>query len=864
MHPSPATNPYAHVSAKLLEAARLDGAVVLQRLDASPRGLTEEEASRRLDEQGPAVLGRQDRWPRVRTLVRAIVNPLVLLLAMLSATSFVGGDAASGLLMLVLLSIGVGLRFVQETRADLAAAGLRAMIQVHATVLRDGEPVEVPIARLVPGEVVQLAAGDMVPADVRLLSCKDLFISQAVLTGESFPIEKFAAADTTGDRDPLALQGVCYLGTSVESGTAHAVVVAVGRDTLLGSVSETLEMPEVPTAFDIGMQRFTWMMIGFAAVMVPVVFLVNGLLKGSWSEAFFFSLAVAVGLTPEMLPMIVAVSLSRGAIGMSQKRVIVKHLDSIQNLGAMDVLCTDKTGTLTLDRIILERHCDVMLKESESVLALAWLNSHFQSGLRNLLDRAILEHERMRGQTPHEGYAKLDEIPFDFSRRVMSVVVSTPTGGRMLICKGAPESVYPRCVSFMLDGELHPIDHDAPRRLARECDRLAAEGFRVLAVASRDVEPQPGYTRRDERDLVLQGYVAFLDPPKDSAREALAAIAAAGVGVKVLTGDNELVSRKICLEVGIDTTHVLLGDDVERMNDGELSAALERVTLLARLNPGHKQRVVGLLRKAGHVVGFLGDGVNDALALRTSDVGISVESAVDIARENADCILLDKDLRVLLDGIHEGRQVFVNVVKYVRMGASSNFGNMLSVVGASFLLPFVPMTPLQILVNNLLYDCSQVPIPGDRVDPELVARPTPWSLRQIARYILLVGPCSSIFDFTTFAVMLFVFGCTDPEKAALFRTGWFVESLVTQTFIIHVIRTDRIPFLQSHASLALVATTAAMVLVGIWLPGSPLGPMFGFAPLPGAYWPILLATVAAYAAVVYGVKRWLVGSGWID
>ncbi|MGI9176330.1 MAG: magnesium-translocating P-type ATPase [Pirellulales bacterium] len=864
MHPSLGTNPYAHVSPRLIEAAASDAAAVLQRLGTSPRGLTKDEAARRLDEQGPAVLGRQDRWPRVRTLVRAILNPLVVLLAVLAVMSFIGGDAASAIVMLVLLALGVGLRFVQETRAQVAAAGLRAMIQVHATVVRDGEPAEVPISHLVPGDVVRLAAGDMVPADVRLLCCKDLFISQAVLTGESFPIEKFAAVDTAGAKDPLALQGVCYLGTNVESGTAEAVVVAVGRGTLLGSVSETLELPELPTAFDIGMQRFTWMMIGFAAVMVPVVFVVNGVLKGSWSEAFFFALAVAVGLTPEMLPMIVAVSLARGAIGMSRKRVIVKHLDSIQNLGAMDVLCTDKTGTLTLDRIILERHCDVMLKESEAVLTLAWLNSHFQSGLRNLLDRAILDHERMHGQAVHEGYAKLDEIPFDFSRRVMSVVVATPTGGRMLICKGAPESVAPRCVGFMLNGVLHPMDHDAPRRLAHECDRLAAEGFRVLAVASRDVEPQPSYTKHDESDLVLQGYVAFLDPPKDSAREALAAIAAAGVAVKVLTGDNELVSRKICCEVGIDTTHVLLGGDVERMSDDELSVAVERATLLARLNPGHKQRVVGLLRKAGHVVGFLGDGVNDALALRASDVGISVESAVDIARENADCILLDKDLRVLLDGIREGRQVFVNVVKYVRMGASSNFGNMLSVVGASFLLPFMPMTPLQILVNNLLYDSSQVPIPGDRVDPELVARPTPWSLRKIARYILLVGPCSSIFDFTTFAVLLLVFGCSDPEKASLFRTGWFVESLVTQTFIIHVIRTERIPFLQSHASLALMATTAVVILVGVWLPASPLGPLFGFTPLPGAYWPILLTTVMAYAVVVYAVKRWLIGSKWID
>ena len=548
---------------------------------------------------------------------------------------------------------------------------------------------------------------------------------------------------------------------------------------------------------------------------------------------------------------------------MARKKVIVKHLDSIQNLGAMDVLCTDKTGTLTLDRIILERHCDVMLREDADVLALAWLNSHFQTGLKNLLDRAVLDHEAFREHVPHAGYAKVDEIPFDFVRRAMSVVVSTPSGGRRLICKGAPEAVYRRCAAFELDGEVRPLDPENARRLAHEIDALAADGFRVLAVAYRDLEPRPAYSKEDERDLVLRGYVAFLDPPKDSAATAIAELLEGGVAVKVLTGDNELVSRTICRQVGIDTEHVLLGGQIDGMDDAELSAAAARATLMARLTPAHKERVVRLLRRAGHVVGFLGDGINDALALRAADVGISVESAVDIARESADCVLLEKDLHVLREGVQEGRKVFVNILKYIRMGASSNFGNMLSVLGASVFLPYVPMTPLQILTNNLLYDCSQVPIPTDDVDPELVARPRPWSMNQISRFILLVGPCSSIFDYTTFAVMLLVFGCGDPARAALFQTGWFVESLLTQTLVIHVIRTDRIPFLESRASLPLAATTAAVMLVGIWLPSSPLGPAFGFEPLPGLYWPILLVTLVAYVAVTHAVKMWLVRRGWI-
>jgi len=851
-------------SASMLAAAAAEPAAVLATLASTPAGLSAAEAAERLERHGPNLVAEHAKQSAAGRLARAAANPLVVLLAVLAGSSLASGDPVAAGIMLVMLAIGVGLRLVQESRADAAAQALRAMFRVHATVLRDGVPVELPLEALVPGDVVHLAAGDMVPADVRLLACKDLFVSQAVLTGESFPVEKFAAVDATPGRQPLELASVCWLGTSVESGTSQAVVVATGRGTLLGGVSATLEPQSPPTAFDRGMARFTWLMVALVAVLVPLVFVVNLITKGDWATAFFFSLAVGVGLTPEMLPMIVAVCLSRGALGMARSRVIVKRLDSIQNLGAMDVLCTDKTGTLTLDRIILERHCDVMRREDPAVLEMAWLNSHFQTGLRNVMDRAILDHERFHEHVPHVGCTKVDEIPFDFTRRVMSVVVALPGGGRRLICKGAVEAVYARCGSFELDAAIHAIDHDLPRAVVDESEALASEGFRVLAVAYRDVEAKTSYGRDDEQGLVLRGYVAFLDPPKDSAGAAVRALTEGGVAVKVLTGDNELVAAKICREVGIPADDVLLGRDVERMGDAELAAAAARATLMARLTPAHKERVVRLLRAHGHVVGYLGDGINDAPALRAADVGISVDTAVDIARESADCILLEKDLRVLEEGVRQGRRVFVNILKYVRMGASSNFGNMLSVLGASVLLPFVPMTPLQILTNNLLYDCSQVPIPGDEVDPELIARPRPWSMGQIARFILLVGPCSSIFDFTTFAVMWFVFGCDDAAGIALFRTGWFVESLVTQTLVIHVIRTDRIPFLESRASLGLTATTVAVIAAGITLTQSRLGEAFGFVRLPAAYWPILFVTALAYGGLVHVVKRWLVRRGWIE
>jgi Mg2+-importing ATPase len=851
------------LSDQVLQAARADSATAIASLQTRPTGLTQEEALQRLEQYGPNAVAKDEGHGRLALLGKALVNPLVILLSLLATVSLLTGDARAAIVMALMVVLGVSLRFAQEARADSAAKKLRAMIKVTATAMRDGTPREVPLADLVPGDVVNLAAGDMIPADVRLLSAKDLFVVQGTLTGESMPVEKFEARESPALRSAIDLKSVCFLGTSVESGTGAGLVVATGERTYLGSLARAVVDQQVQTAFDKGVARFTWLMIRFIAVMVPLVFLINGLTKGDWKEAFFFALAVAVGLTPEMLPMIVTVCLTRGAMLMAGHKVIVKRLHSIQNLGAMNVLCTDKTGTLTADHVVLEKHCDVELEEDDDVLVMAYYNSHFQTGLKNVLDRAILAHTEIRGQLRIPEHRKVDEIPFDFSRRLMSVVISLPDGRHRLICKGAPEEVFRRCPFFEYGGEVLPMEPVLIDDLRIEYEKLSADGFRVLAIAYRDFQPKEAYSRADEADLVLRGYVAFFDPPKDSAQPAVEALRQHGVEIKVLTGDNEAVSKKICRDVGIPVGNVLLGAEVESMSDADLERRVEEATLFARLAPGHKQRVVAALQRRGHVVGYLGDGINDGPALRAADVGVSVDSAADIAKETADLILLEKSLMVLEEGILEGRKVFANILKYIRMGASSNFGNMFSVLGASALLPFVPMAPIQILTNNLLYDFSQVPIPTDNVDPEQIARPRPWSMKEITKFIVFIGPCSSIFDYTTYAMMWFVFKAVDPSHASLFQTGWFVESLLTQTLIIHIIRTNRLPFVQSRASLPLTLTTLAIMAIGIWLPFSPFASALGFAEVPHLYWPLLLATLFLYVLLTQGVKTWLLRKAWI-
>jgi P-type Mg2+ transporter len=869
---------------KLDEASGKNGEEALRTLETGPAGLSDEEATTRLEQYGPNEVAYEKKEGWLRRLYVSARNPLVILLTVLAILSYSTGDFAAGTIMMLMVALGMSLRFVQETRADNAAAKLKAMITVTATVVREGQTKEIPLRELVPGDVVKLSAGDMIPGDVRLISAKDLFVIQATLTGESLPVEKTDAPDLREDVSSIERPNLCFLGTSVESGSATAVIVATGAHTYFGKVARSIAGRQIETAFDKGVKKFTWLMLRFMLVMVPLVFFINGLSKHDWKEAFFFALAVAVGLTPEMLPMIVSVCLSKGAMAMSRKKVIVKRLNSIQNFGAMDVLCTDKTGTLTIDRVILEIYVDVFKNENEEVLRDAYLISHFQTGLKNVLDRAVLKHAELHGELGIEKYTKIDEIPFDFSRRMMSVAVEGPNGERQLLTKGAPEAVFSKCTHFESEGEMFDMEPILVGDLLEQVNSLNEDGLRVLAIATKKLDKRPSYSKADERDLVLTGYIAFLDPPKETAVQAIAALRQHGVTVKVLTGDNGLVTRKVCNEVGINAQKILLGKQVESMTDAELADAVEATDVFARLSPSHKERVVKALQIRRHVVGFMGDGINDAPALRAADVGISVDNAVDIAKESADIILLEKSLMILEEGALEGRKVFVNILKYIRMGASSNFGNMFSVVGASAWLPFLPMAPIQVLTNNLLYDFSQVPIPTDNVGPLQTAMPRPWNIGEIAKFIVFIGPISSIFDYTTYAMMWFVFKCnhlgltapaelawrfsatSEPDAtyaAALFHTGWFVESLMTQTLIVHVIRTNLIPFIQSRASWQLTATTATIMAIGAYLPFSPLATYLGFVPLPTLFWPLLLLTLLCYVALTQIVKVWLLRKSWI-
>ncbi len=861
--PSKAKSQNIRVSPAVLDAARKDGEELFRVLRTSPAGLTQSAAEERARTTGPNEVAQERKQGWLVRILKIVRNPLVILLTILSTVSFLTGDARAGSVMAMMVALSVGLRFWQEARADTAAQKLKAMIHVTATVVRDGAAREIPLRDLVPGDIVKLAAGDMIPGDVRLLSAKDLFVSQGSLTGESLPVEKFHDPEIAEESSPTELKNTCFMGTSVQSGTATAAVVTTGAQTYLGSMAHSITGERAPTSFDQGLNRFTWLMMQFMAVMVPLVFFINGLTKHDWKGAALFAMAVAVGLTPEMLPMIVSVCLSKGALAMSRKRVIVKRLNSIQNFGAMDVLCTDKTGTLTEDRVVLMRHCNVAGRETDEVLLDGYLISYFQTGLKNLLDRAILDSPDFHGKAIIEKYKKLDEIPFDFTRRMMSVLVEDAEGKAILLTKGAPEEVFQRCSHFELEGKLSEMEPALMVGLKQEYESLSNDGFRVLAVATKELAGKQICAKDDECELVLKGYVAFLDPPKDTASRALAALNKHGVAVKILTGDNHLISRKVCKDVGLLADPMLLGGDVEKMSDAELAEAAEKATLFARLSPAHKERVIRALRGKGHVVGFMGDGINDAPALRAADVGISVDTATDIAKESADLILLEKDLMVLEGGVIEGRKVFANIVKYIRMGASSNFGNMFSVLGASAFLPYLPMAPIQVLTNNLLYDFSQVPIPADAVDDEQVARPRPWNIGEIKRFILYIGPISSIFDYTTFFVMLWVFNCWDPSRSSLFQTGWFVESLMTQTLIIHVIRTNKIPFLQSRASWSLLATTLSVMALGMLLPYSPLASALGFTQLPPMYWPILMLTLLGYMALTQIIKMWLLRKQWI-
>jgi P-type Mg2+ transporter len=846
---------------------------LLRALDTRLDGLDEPAIAERLDRDGINEVGHEKPPHWAIQLLHAFKNPFIIVLLVLAVVQLVTepDDLTGPIIIAVMVGISVLLSFTQEYRSSKAAEKLKAMVRNTATVTRradDGhaERIEVPVDELVVGDIVHLGAGDMVPADLRLLSAKDLFISQAILTGESLPVEKAAPnGSTSGDNSsPLDLPTVCYMGTNVVSGTATAVVIATGPRTYLGSLARTLSGERVQTSFDRGISSVSWLLIRFMAVMVPVVFLINGFDKHDWLNAFLFGLSVAVGLTPEMLPLIVTANLGKGAMAMSRRKVVVKRLNAIQNFGAMDVLCTDKTGTLTLDKIVLERHVDLAGDDSDEALEWGYLNSRFQTGLRNLMDKAVLAH---RDLEPVAGrYRIVDEIPFDFQRRRMSVIVTDGRGEQLVVCKGAVEEMLAICTQARTGGVVEPMTEQKRAEIRAMTHRLNDDGLRVLIVAvRRDPMGDRAYGVADESGLTAVGCLAFLDPPKDSAATAIRALHHHGVAVKVITGDNEAVTRKICTEVGLDVTGSVLGRDVEQMDDDALDAMVERTTVFAKMSPVQKARVVKALQRRGHTVGFLGDGINDAPALRDADVGISVDTATDIAKESADIILLEKNLMVLEEGVVEGRVTFGNIMKYIKMTASSNFGNVFSVLVASAFLPFLPMLPLQILVQNLLYDLSQLSIPFDRMDDEYLRVPRKWDAGDIGRFMVWIGPVSSVFDITTFWLMWHVFGANDMAHQSLFQSGWFIEGLLSQTLVVHMIRTRRIPFVRSMASAPVLALTLAIMIVGIVIPFSPLGARIGMTGLPMAYFGWLAITLVSYCVLTQVVKtlyirryrRWL-------
>jgi Mg2+-importing ATPase len=863
----------------LVRAATADPDDLLRQLGSHRDGLTEAQAAEIRARVGLNEVEHEKPLSWRQHLWLSYTNPFNLLLTLLAVISYLTEDMKATVVIGTMVVLSTLLRFWQEAKANKAADALKAMVSNTATVIRrdpsedaapifeqyygahlhvkDAKRIELPIKLLVPGDVIVLSAGDMIPADCRVLTAKDLFVAQAAMTGESMPVEKFAVQRLASAINPLELDNILFMGTNVVSGSATAVVLATGNATYFGALASRVTATDrAPTAFQAGVNKVSWLLIRFMFVMAPLVLLINGFTKGDWMEALLFALSIAVGLTPEMLPMIVTSTLAKGAVFLSRKKVIVKRLDAIQNFGAMDVLCTDKTGTLTQDKIFLERHVDVWGEESDEVLAMAYLNSYYQTGLKNLLDVAVLEHVDVHQElNPAKNYRKVDEIPFDFNRRRMSVVVSEREDHHELITKGAVEEILSVCSRVRHGDAIEPLTPELLARIREVTAELNEEGLRVVAVAAKEVPPsKETYGVADESELTLIGYVAFLDPPKESAAPAIKALAEHGVAVKVLTGDNELVTAKICREVRLEQHGVLLGSDIERMSDKALAEAVESHNVFAKLTPAHKERIVRALKANGHVVGFMGDGINDAPALRTADIGISVDTAVDIAKEAADIILLEKSLMVLEEGVLEGRRTFANMLKYIKMTASSNFGNVFSVLVASAFIPFLPMLPMHLLVQNLLYDISQIAIPFDNVDEELLKKPQRWQPGDVGRFMVFFGPISSIFDITTYAMMWFVFSANTPEEQTLFQSGWFIVGLLTQTLIVHMIRTPKIPFIQSRAATPILVMTAIIMAIGIFLPMGPLAHYFKLQALPPLYFVFLPMILLAYMGLTQAMK----------
>ena len=820
-----------------------------RQLGASANGLSSTEAAARLLRCGANALNSRQKYSFLLKVLNRFRNPLVLILLAAAVISGFTGDIASLGIISTMVLLSVLLDSVQEYRAEQAAEQLKISVALKEQVLRDGREITIRADHLVPGDVVVLAAGDMVPADGRLLEARDFFVNEGLLTGESYPTEKRVAVEGIVDVDVAQAANAAFMGTSVVSGSAKLLLCKTGNATQLGEISATLRHTPPPAALERGVYEFGILIVRLTVLLVLFVLLVNTFFHRPLLESFLFALALAVGLTPELLPMIVSVTLARGAMRMAKQKVIVKRLAAIHDLGSMDVLCTDKTGTLTEAKIALIRHITLSGADSERVLELAWLNSHFESGLRSPLDAAIIEHT----SSIPAGWTKIDEVPFDFERRRVSVLLEHE-GRRILVIKGAPEDVLKLSNRYELSGEsdTQPFDAAALARANTQFQTLCEEGFRVLGIAWRE-EPasQTHVVVSDEHDFVFAGYAAFLDPPKASAGAAIAALERSGVGIKIITGDNERVTQYVCTQLGIPVEGLLTGTELTALSEEALSARIEGTNLFCRVNPSQKNRIILALKRRGHVVGYLGDGINDAPSLHTADVGISVDGAVDVAKDAADIILLEHDLEVVERGVREGRRTFGNIMKYIMMGTSSNFGNMFSMAGASLILPFLPMLPIQVLLNNFLYDLSEVPIPMDEVDDELLAQPRHWDIKFIRNFMLVLGSVSSIFDFLTFGLLLWVFNATE----ALFQTGWFMELLATQVLVIFVIRTRGSP-LRSRPNPLLAGTSLTVAAVGILLPYTAIGRWFGFVPLPLTFLAALGAMVVCYLVLAESVKRW--------
>lgn len=866
---------------KLKEVAHSDSNQILEILKSNANGLSENEVRQKRVQFGFNEIEHEKTPSWYKQLFHSFLTPFNAVLITIAVVSLIidvlfkapdQRDYKTVIVVSTMVMLSSLIRFWQEYGSNKAAEKLKGMVKTTATILRkeNGEK-EIEIKEIVPGDIILLNAGDMIPADCRVMQSKDLFVSQSILTGEALPVEKREQKiDATENKSPLELENLCFMGTNVESGTATAIAVTTGNETYFGSIGKALESKRPLTAFDKGVSKVSWLLIWFMLVMVPLVFLINGITKGDWLEALLFGFSVAVGLTPEMLPMIVTANLAKGATNMSKQKVIVKRLNAIQNIGAMDVFCTDKTGTLTLDKIVLTRHLNVFGDEDDEVLKWAFLNSYHQTGLKNLLDVAVLAHTELHQLIKvEEDYKKIDEIPFDFDRRRMSVILEMKNGKHLFICKGAVEEMLGVCTHAFDPGEdkqLHiesdkiiPMD-DAMRKIVIDTSKkLNSEGLRVLLVAIKEFDGGPPvYEVKDENNLVLTGFIGFLDPAKPSAKLAIDGLQKLGVSVKVLTGDNEIITKKICSDVGIPIHRLWMGNELEKMSDEEIIAQMDDVSIMVKLSPMQKSRIVKLLQKKGNTVGFMGDGINDAAALRDADVGISVDSAVDIAKESADVILLEKDLMVLLKGVVYGRNTFGNIIKYIKMTASSNFGNMFSVLGASALLPFLPMLPIQILVQNLLYDVSQISIPWDSMDEEFIEKPQKWDERGTSRFMFFIGPISSIFDYAIFAIMFFYFKANSPAQQSLFQSGWFIEGLLSQTLIVHMIRTKKIPFIQSWATAPVLALTTLVMAIGVFIPFSPFADALNLQALPFAYFPFLILILISYCILTQLIKNWYI------